>query len=338
MRLRQRPSEQIHADALKMGIQKAKSGCFSCAENYFELAKQHGATEEEICQELTAVAVPPKQGLTRRELIRLAAAGGLAVSAAGLFTTTSHAAVPTYWGTDSNSQSCCQIAQNFYVGRMGYGGEPSGDGYYFNTAAASAAGASNTFGYWGVVGPDSRGSYSAYDWGKKQADNAWNAWYHSPYESYIHGYTVFGDIESGFGGWSAGNYGPNQDVINGFCTELYNITPSNPVVWPGIYVSPNTWSQFFGTNFKTATSFVLWLTGCDTCGGDICDPCDNSCNTLTTVAARLNSTVVNIGLGTMKPVLWQYWISDCDCGDFNVAIQQNISFSAITGGSMYSSC
>ncbi|MBA2284206.1 MAG: hypothetical protein H0W02_01850 [Ktedonobacteraceae bacterium] len=335
--LRKRSSEQIHVDAVKMGIQKVRSGCFSCAEGYFELARQHGATDEEIRQALDAVASTPDKDLSRRELIKLIGAGGLALSAAGLITHRADAAA-AWWGTDSNSQTCCGMPQNFYVGRMGYGGEPGGDGYFFNTSAARAAGGANTFGYWGVVGPDSRGSYSPYDWGRKQADNAWNAWYNSPNHAFIWGYTVFGDVESGFGGWSNGNYGPNQAVLNGFCTELYNITPANPVVWPGIYISPYTWGQFFGTGFRTNTAFVLWLAGCDTCGSDICNPCNSSCNTLTTVQNRLSSTVVNIGLGGMKPVLWQYWISDCGCGDYNVAIQHTNSFGVVTGGSRYSTC
>lgn len=339
--LQQRNPDKVHADAIKVGMQKARSGCASCADGYFELAKQYGATEEEIRQELEAATKTTKKGLSRRELIKLMASGGLALSAIGLISKDAQA-ISTWWGTDSNSQTCCQMPQNFYIGRMGYGNEPNGDGYFFNTHAATAAGFSNTFGYWGVVGPNDsrRGNLSPYAWGSKQADLAWNAWYNSPNAGFIEGYTVFGDIEANFGGWSNGNYSPNQDVLNGFCTELYNITPSNPAVWPGIYISPNSWSSYFGTSFRTTNSFVLWLTGCDTCGSDICGPCDSSCNTITTVQNRLSATIVNIGLGTMKPVLWQYWIDpECgSCGDFNVATQNTNSFQVVTGGSTYSHC
>nr|MDQ2717528.1 hypothetical protein [Chloroflexota bacterium] len=124
--IRKRSSEQVHVDAVKMGIQKARSGCSSCAEGYFELARQHGASDEEIRQALESAASTPDKDLSRRGLIKLIGAGGLALSAAGLITHRTEAAA-AWWGTDSNSQTCCGIPQNFYVGRMGYGGEPSGD-------------------------------------------------------------------------------------------------------------------------------------------------------------------------------------------------------------------
>lgn len=333
---RQRPAEQVRSDAIAMGLKKASKGCPACADGYFELARQHGATEEEIKRALESATKTVGKGLSRRELIKLAAAGALALGTVTL-TTKKARANSSWWGTDSSSQTCCGVPQDFYIGRMGYGMKISPA--YFNVSAAQAAGLYSTYGYWGVVGPNAKPrNLSAYAWGQKQADKAFYAWQtgNSPNAYLIGGYTIFGDVESGFGGWKSGNYSSNQQVLNGFLDELYAITPSNPVTWPGLYISPLNWSSYFGQSFVTNTNFVLWVTGCDTCGSDICSPCDTSCDTFTTVDNRLFSTVTSIGLGGMSPVLWQYWIGGCQCGDFNVATQYVDSYTPATGGSTYS--
>lgn len=333
MLLRPRASEQIRVDAIEMGLQKVKHGCLPCADNYFELAKQHGATEEEIRHALERATKTTSTGLSRRELLKIAAATGLALGTAGLHTGSAQA-LSTWWGTDSNTQTCCGMPQHFYIGRMGYGSEPVGDPRFFNTTAAQRAGLNHTYGYWGVVGPTIRPSgKSPYAWGQQQADHAWNARHNGPNASHLGGLTVFGDVEPGFGGWSFGNYGPNQATINGFLAELFAITPH--YVWPGLYISPYYWTQLLGQGFRPTTAFVLWVTGCDTCGRDICGPCVSSCNTLTTVQRRLSTTVVKVGLGGMRPVLWQYWLGGCGCGDFNVATQDATSFRPATGGAIY---
>ncbi len=335
MLLRPRASEQIRVDAIEMGLQKVKHGCLPCADNYFELAKQHGATEEEIRHALERATKTTSTGLSRRELLKIAAATGLALGTAGLHTGSAQA-LSTWWGTDSNTQTCCGMPQHFYIGRMGYGSEPVGDPHFFNTTAAQRAGLNHTYGYWGVVGPTIRPSgKSPYAWGQQQADHAWNARHNGPNASHLGGLTVFGDVEPGFGGWSFGNYGPNQATINGFLAELFAITPH--YVWPGLYISPYYWTLLLGQGFRPTTAFVLWVTGCDTCGRDICGPCVSSCNTLTTVQRRLSTTVVKVGLGGMSPVLWQYWLGGCGCGDFNVATQDATSFRPATGGAIYSS-
>jgi hypothetical protein len=334
--LRQRDSEHIRGEAIKMGIHKAKSGCFACAERYFELAQQHGATEEEIHQALESTEKTTGRLLSRRDLLKTVTVAGLALGTAGVLATNAQAH-STWWGTDSGTQTCCGMPQDFYVGRMGYGVEPAGDPYFFNRSAAASAGLYHTYGYWGVVGPDSRPSKkSPYVWGQNQADYAWNAWHNGPSAELIGGLTVFGDVEPGFGGWSSGNHGPNQEVISGFLDELFDITP--PFVWPGLYISPYYWSGLLGRDFIPKTDFVLWIAGCDTCGGDIANPCDSSNDAFTTVQHRVASTVAHIGLGKRRPVLWQYWIDSCTCGDFNVASQYAKSFSPVKGGTTYSSC
>jgi hypothetical protein len=337
-------------DAITMGVKKAQNGCIPCMHRYFGLAKSHGATDEEIeeaCRQIEHVvieeATPQTQpkNLGRRQLIKLAAAGGLAtaVTSGWMWETTSYAqasAMPLCWGTDSSSMASYGMPQNFYVGRMGYGGEPAGDGYFFNVNAARIAGHAHTFGYWGVVGPNARpAGFSPLGWGQHQAACAWNAWHNGPYAAYIGGLTVFGDVERGFSGWIAGNYAANQAVLSGFLQELLTITP--PHVWPGVYVSPIIWTSFFGTAYRPATDFVLWLTGCHTCGSSICAP-SAPCNTLQTAHATMLHAVKHTTLGGRKPVMWQYWIGGCGSGDYDLLTQNSSSLVPVNAHKVYYPC
>lgn len=337
--LRQRTSEQIRTDAIRMGVKKARDGCISCMQGYFALARQHGATQEEIQGALEKLE---DKGVIRRDILKMITLGGLAAAAGGLAIGTAEysmgkaRAIAAWWGTDSSSQSCCGMPQNFYIGRMGYGMEPHGDPFYFNINSARTAGHNRTYGYWGLVGPDLRGSIAPFDWGRMQANNAWSAWHNGPHASYIGGLTVFADIEPGFGGWSLGNYGPNQQVVSGFLQELFAITPH--FVWPGMYISPYYWRGLVGQNFRPGTDFVLWLTGCDTCGGDLCSPCNFTCSTQASVVHRLAATVSNVSLGGRKPLVWQYWISNCGCGDYNVMTQNTTSLRPINSSITYAGC
>ena len=327
--LKQRTPEQIRLDAVKMGLKKAQSGCPECAEKYFELAKQHGATEQEIQEALEQATGMSKKGLNRRELIKYAVigAGGLAITATVLTSLErSHSAqaASSFFGVDSNTNICCAMPLNFYVGRMGYGVYPDTSYFAFNTAMAQKVGNPNTFGYWGVQGPGSNpNNTSPFQWGVSQAQAAWAAWNNTFVgASYVGGYTVFGDFESGFGGWGS-NVGANQAVINGFLSELFNITP--PRVWPGLYVSPNTWNQFVGSGFVPGTSFVLWIVGTNECA--VCGPCNNGCGTTTSDATNIfNNNVRRVNVGGQNPVLWQYWLTNpgCDnsgCGDWDISSQ-----------------
>ncbi len=82
---RQRTAAEIRADAIKMAIKKGTEGCESCARSYFHLAQQHGATEEEI-ERAIAAADTGAMGISRRDLLKLAALGAariVAVSAVG---------------------------------------------------------------------------------------------------------------------------------------------------------------------------------------------------------------------------------------------------------------
>ncbi|HEY7416002.1 MAG TPA: twin-arginine translocation signal domain-containing protein, partial [Ktedonobacteraceae bacterium] len=82
--LQQRTSEQIRIDALKMGIKKAQEGCLSCAYGYFTLAKQHGASDEEIQQAVNKAIKTGQHNIQRRDVLKMIASGGLAAAAGGL--------------------------------------------------------------------------------------------------------------------------------------------------------------------------------------------------------------------------------------------------------------
>src|SRR5947209_11082306 len=200
--LRPRNAEQIRTDALKTAIRKAKMGCYSCAQGYFQLAKKHGVTEEEISRTIITAIDSGESGIDRRRLLQLAAA---LVAGATLdvseFLPRRDETSGYYWGTDSTTASMMGIPQNFYIGRFGYG--TSGSTYFFNTRAAHMAGKSGTYMYWGLEGPESAPSdITPYRWGRQQASAALDQRYHNPNAVFVGGYTIFAYIESGFGGWT----------------------------------------------------------------------------------------------------------------------------------------
>lgn len=46
--IRQKPSEQVQADALAMVRRKQDEGCSPCAQAYADLARRHGASNDEV--------------------------------------------------------------------------------------------------------------------------------------------------------------------------------------------------------------------------------------------------------------------------------------------------
>ena len=71
--LRSRAAVAIRADALKMAIRKATTGCYACAHSYFALARKHGATEEEVYRAIDAAVESDEKGISRRVLLKIAA-------------------------------------------------------------------------------------------------------------------------------------------------------------------------------------------------------------------------------------------------------------------------
>ena len=83
---RSRAPEAVRADALAMGSKKTAAGCDGCAESYFALARQHGATDEDIaCARASGLSQRAARGLTRGALLKSAVVGAAgAVSRAAI--------------------------------------------------------------------------------------------------------------------------------------------------------------------------------------------------------------------------------------------------------------
>lgn len=83
----------VRRDAVRIGVQKLAAGCDLCAQGYFELARQNGATEEDIQFAITQWSKEPE--ISRRTMLRVAAAtsAGLAATVASesLFGEVAHA-------------------------------------------------------------------------------------------------------------------------------------------------------------------------------------------------------------------------------------------------------
>ncbi len=50
--LRDKPPEQVKADALRLALRKNDEGCQPCARAYLDLARRHGATDAEMANAL----------------------------------------------------------------------------------------------------------------------------------------------------------------------------------------------------------------------------------------------------------------------------------------------
>lgn len=307
-----RDPERIRNDAIRMAMKKAHSGCLPCVRSYLELAKQHGATEEEFRRAIEAASVTSAKGVSRRTLLKLAlgVAAGLTLSLPELLAGPVRAD-SSFWGTDTNSATCCGLPQDLYLGPLG-GGTSTGNTDNFNTGAAQAAGSNSTYAYWDVWGPKAS-PYNPYLWGAAQGQVAADEWQNNPNASYVGGMTIFGDIEPGNPGWDS-DQSSNQAVLHGFLDELQSAGFT-----PGIYISPANWQNFFGGTYAPPQTFVLWITGDQTCTID-CAPCASCTDTMSQVEILL-PTISQISLGGSAAVVWQYWISDCGCGDFNATLQ-----------------
>lgn len=326
--LHQRDAALIREDAIKMAMKKASAGCIPCAKSYLELAKQHDATIEEFCFAINNSSMPIEKGISRRNLLRLAigVAAGLTAGTIGLLPGKA-LADGSYWGTDTNTISCCGLSQNFYIGRLGYGTN-TGDTQDFNTAAANAAGYNSTYVYWDVEGPDASPGPDPYSWGLQQGQTAGAEWNNNPNANYVGGTTIFGDIEQGNPGWG-GDQSRNQEVLQGFLDGVQNNSTGTSLT-PGLYITPSNWQAFFGRGYAPNQNFALWIAGCQTCAVS-CRPCD-SCTETPAQVQNLLPTISQNYLGGSGVVIWQYWIGGCGCGDFDVAVQDpSQGFTPVSG-------
>jgi hypothetical protein len=316
MIIQERDSARIRKNALHMARKKAEQGCLPCVKGYLELAKQHAATQEELLLAMENVSTASDKEVNRRDLLKLVlgVAAGLIVSLPEILRSeTAWADERGFWGTDSTTATCCAIPQDFYIGHLG-SGTATGDTGDFNTDAAKKASSHNTYGYWNVSGPDQASGSDFYAWGLQQGRTAVGEWTNNPNASLVEGKTIFADVRRENPGWGNDQI-RNQSVLQGFLDGI-----QNGKYTPGVYVSPNVWQAFFGAGYAPKQSFVLWMTGCQTCVVD-CSPCDNSCQTTLAQVRSLLPTVSHNFLGKSQAVLWQYWIGSCQCGYYNVAVQ-----------------
>ena len=301
MRLRQKAPAAIRRDALQMATRKFSEGCHECGQAYLDLAKEQGATSEELAD----AAEWTRRRVSRRDLFRAGAVGAASVALGSrIFDPLSAFASTTYyWGTDTNTKSCSKIPQNFYLGHAG--GGVTENWTNFNFSAARAAGPNYSFMYWDLVGPGlTPAGKTDYQWGQMQSQKARSVKLNSANAQYTYCSPIFADIESGnSGSWGSHTGARDQNVLRGWLDDM------KPWFSPGIYISLNNWVSFFGTGFRPSTSFVLWLTGCRTSA--TCNPgsgstcaCDPRSSAQSLWASHPSATI----LGGCKTVMWQYYI------------------------------
>jgi len=168
-----------------------------------------------------------------------------------------------YYGIDSDTAVFPSGAstQDFYAGRLGYG--TTGDTSYFNETGASLA--SNVYMYWGIQGPKKDPNYSssytttlAKSWGASQAVAANTAWNR---KLNVNMWTIFADIESGFGGWltssDRSDYASiNYAVFKGF-VDRTNAYPAFAGC-AGVYTSRGSWQTIMGTSNSLGYANTVW--------------------------------------------------------------------------------
>lgn len=224
------------------------------------------------------------------------------------------------YGSDNNTTTTCTGGSpQFYIGGMGFGTSPNesacGGASAFQASAATAAGKSNTFGYWWLMGPTQDPDYNvttseAYAWGQKQAVAAVNARNTTTYSSLVGRNTIFADIEtyvpspcvgivSEYMGWLLGqtsqDYGLNQAVWNGFKAQVWSYSGNK---FPaGVYCSPSNWSVLMND---------LSLSGVSVWTSEVC--CQSSC-------PSTMSGSQNFGGGNLY--IWQF--SDATGPDYDAA-------------------
>lgn len=158
-----------------------------------------------------------------------------------------------YFGSDdaTTTNSC---GMSFYLGRLGGGIKVAQ--YWFNENYDIPA-----FAYWNIHGTGSQSNLQ--EWGAQQANVFWDQYANGQYPPGQPGYTIFGAISSGSGGWTSGNYGPNQDVVTGFLNQLASNIASSPLagaVTLGLYGSQtNEFGDLLdAANWQAPQPVVIW--------------------------------------------------------------------------------
>jgi hypothetical protein len=76
---RKKDAKQIREDALAMAQKKAETGCAGCAAAYLDVAREHGATDEDVAR-----AIDQAPALSRAALLRASLGAAATVAAASL--------------------------------------------------------------------------------------------------------------------------------------------------------------------------------------------------------------------------------------------------------------
>ena len=147
---------KVRVDALRIAVEKEEQGCDNCAENYLRLARRNGAEENDV---LAALASSESR-VSRRLLLKWSAVSVGAALGVSVLDALPGAAATTYnWGSDTSTQACSGIGQDFYIGKAGGG---TSEDWLFNTSAASAAGPRYSYIYWDLHGAGSTPSGSTW--------------------------------------------------------------------------------------------------------------------------------------------------------------------------------
>lgn len=126
-----------------------------------------------------------------------------------------------FFGSDSDTPSN-PCGNDFYMGREGYGTTPS------ELWTLPSGSTEKACPYWNIVGPTDRPSGTTpTQWGRDQAAAFWTYYSHHGIPSGTGLLNLFGSISRGSGGWTAGNYGPNRSVVDGFLNELHTLSASS---------------------------------------------------------------------------------------------------------------
>jgi hypothetical protein len=353
MKIQPKDEALIRRDALRAAVTKSQGGCRGCSDGYLRLAREHGATSDEVATAAAQIgglrsATPITLGLgpesgtsrvgggtqartntARRVLLPVAAAAGSLVAASRILQADAYAGM---FGTDSDTEPHIQsMPTDFYIGKLGQGTTNSAGEQPlrpdFNTDSAAATNSYRTTGFWYMYGPGSRGSATPYNYGFEQGQLAVSAWSNNTYCCMEN---LFADVEDTT--WIPGTghtATDNANCLNGFLDAVATTAaascyrPSSYLI-PGVYFNQNQsgHSTWFPSGYAPSRSFVFWgaggYNGYGACSM-ICTPCEKSCTTtLTEVIADWNGGVGKACFAGQGIVIWQFWISNCGCnGDWD---------------------
>jgi len=95
---RQKDPRRVRDDALRVGVQKLLTGCEGCAQGYFDLARELGATEEDIVKSVALGREEVARGVISRR-------GFLSGTAVGVTSLTGAGALLAHWNVGSAAAS-----------------------------------------------------------------------------------------------------------------------------------------------------------------------------------------------------------------------------------------